>query len=125
MIFENQTFYAGNMYQPTKGDPRPHRLPDHWLVRQLGDEKNCEVHVYGPAEAHDYFTLFDITVKAQVIVNLCLKKSPDGVGGYVSIGGPNKFLVGVNGWIPRIEGQEFNYTDWLSDQASLERISIS
>ena len=108
---QNQTFYSG----VRKGHSEHfHELPDSWSIPEYDPEPSCEILLFGPENESDTFSLFDVALRANMIVEQCLKTSSFSLGGVGGVAN-KKFLVSVSGYIPRTKGDDFTHTGRLTD----------
>ena len=102
-----QHFYHAGI-TPSK---RPsHQVPDKWEV-DIGEDV-CMIYLTSLSmKAEDDFTLLDVTIAAQKIINECTEGTKNGLGGYAFLGNDNSFFTAVNGEWEGPDGVPLNVTD--------------
>ncbi|MDI1493313.1 MAG: hypothetical protein OHK93_005101 [Ramalina farinacea] len=87
-----------------------HQVPDKWEL-DVGEDV-CMIYLTSLSmTAEDEFSLQDVTIAAQKIINECTEGTKNGLGGYAFVGNDKSFFTAVNGEWEGPDGDPLNVTD--------------
>ena len=90
-----QIFYHSGEPPPVV-QQRTHKVPDKWELDS--GEDTCQIYLTSLSRrAEDQFTLQEVTIAAQKIINECTVGTKSGLGGYAFVGNDKTFFTAVNG----------------------------
>lgn len=116
-----QLFYHRSAPEPAV-TRRTHEVPDDWKLD--AGEDVCQIYLTSLLRtAKDEFTLQDVTIAAQRIINDCTEGTKSGLGGYAFIGNEKSFFTAVNGEWEGPYGHPLNVTDTV--EAAVHPVDIA